>query len=462
MSCTCSPGSTCCCCAGTSIQTPQLITNTQGQPVIAYRTGTWATFKESMLARLSSAAYPALASLKTRDDDDFTIAFLDASAVMLDILSFYQERLANESYLRTAQQLQSLTSLSQLIGYQPAPGISASVYLAFTLKTAPGISSDPTAPPITIPAATQTQSIPGQGQTPQTFETSAPIPAKADWNALSVLAALPWTPSSAKGMYLAGTATQLNAGDLILMLGARATDSSSNDWTAMFLTSVTADTANSRTWITWSSPLPSAASLTSTSPLLYAFRQRAALFGYNAIDPNLLDQSQTGYGSEYFSGGDWPDMNLSNTIDFDSDLVLQDRHQWLGGAHADHHHHQLAHHIPFLRLIQLFDRGTAPPREPAHIPSAFQRNCRYRCRHHSHQQPRPLPGQQRHRGLAHAISALRRRSPASLLTPQPTSLPMRRAKPLPLRRPICSRPLCSRSIIRSTERCSTYRRCGPT
>jgi hypothetical protein len=295
-----------------------LITNTQGQPVIAYRTGTWATFKESMLARLSSAAYPALASLKTRDDDDFTIAFLDASAVMLDILSFYQERLANESYLRTAQQLQSLTSLSQLIGYQPAPGISASVYLAFTLKTAPGISSDPTAPPITIPAATQTQSIPGQGQTPQTFETSAPIPAKADWNALSVLAALPWTPSSAKGMYLAGTATQLNAGDLILMLGARATDSSSNDWTAMFLTSVTADTANSRTWITWSSPLPSAASLTSTSPLLYAFRQRAALFGYNAIDPNLLDQSQTGYGSEYFSGGDWPDMNLSNTIDFDS------------------------------------------------------------------------------------------------------------------------------------------------
>ena len=62
-----------------------------------------------MLARLSSADYPALAPLKTRDDDDFSIALLDATAVVLDILTFYQERLANESYLRTATQLHSLT-----------------------------------------------------------------------------------------------------------------------------------------------------------------------------------------------------------------------------------------------------------------------------------------------------------------------------------------------------------------
>ena len=51
---------------------------------------------------------------------------------MLDILTFYQERLANESYLRTATQLDSLTQLSRLIGYQPSPGIAASTYLAFT------------------------------------------------------------------------------------------------------------------------------------------------------------------------------------------------------------------------------------------------------------------------------------------------------------------------------------------
>ena len=334
MSCTCSSNSACGCCSGTSIQTPQLIANTPGQPAVGYRTGTWAQFKESMLARLSSAAYPALSALKTRDDDDFTIAFLDASAVMLDILSFYQERLANESYLRTAQQLQSLTSLSQLIGYQPAPGVAASVYLAFTLKTIPGAPSDPSAPPIVIPAASQVQSVPAQGQTPQTFETSAPIPAKADWNALPVLAALPWTPNlttgTVSGMYLAGTATQLNPGDLILMLGARATDSSSSDWVVLSLASVTADTANSRTWIAWSDPLPSAAALTSTSPLLYAFRQRAALFGYNAIDPHMLDKTKlTLPSSDFGSNGDWANLNPSSTIDLDASYSKIATNSWV-------------------------------------------------------------------------------------------------------------------------------------
>src|SRR5580693_2409160 len=134
MSCTGTSSCACGCCAGTSVQTPQMETNPPGQSSLTYRAGTWATFKESMLARLSSSDYPALAALKTRDDDDFTIAFLDATSVVLDILTFYQERLANESYLRTAVQLRSLTQLSRLIGYQPAPGIAASVFLAFTLK----------------------------------------------------------------------------------------------------------------------------------------------------------------------------------------------------------------------------------------------------------------------------------------------------------------------------------------
>lgn len=322
MSCSCSSTSTCNCCSGTSIQTPQVITNAPGQPAIVYRTGTWATFKESMLARLSSAQYPALAALKTRDSDDFTIAFLDATSVVLDILSFYQERLANESYLRTAQQLQSLTELSRLIGYQPAPGIAASVYLAFTLKASPNAPIDPTTQPITIPAGTQVQSVPTQGQKPQTFETSAPIPAKADWNALSVLAALPWLPAAGDtGLYLEGTTTQLNPGDLILLIGDNRTNNSyGTDWSTHILTTVTTDTTNNRTWIAWaeSDALITGATLPAQHPKIYAFRQRAALFGYNALDPNLLDQSTTGYGSDFFTGGDWPNMNLSTTIDLDS------------------------------------------------------------------------------------------------------------------------------------------------
>src|SRR5271157_186691 len=185
----------CGCCGGTSVQTPAPRTNLPGLSSVVYRIGTWASFKDSLLARLSSSDYPALAALKTRHDDDFTIAFLDASAMVLDILTFYQERLANESYLRTAGQLQSLIVLSRLIGYQPAPGVSASVYVAFTLKTTPGQAPNPSASAITIPQGTQVQSVPAQGQTPQTFETSAPILAKADWTALPVQTGLPWVPN---------------------------------------------------------------------------------------------------------------------------------------------------------------------------------------------------------------------------------------------------------------------------
>src|ERR1035438_1842229 len=121
MSCDGNSNCTCGCCLGIAVQTAQGEINLPGQSALAYRTGRWATFKDSMLARLSSSDYPALQGLKTRDDDDFSIALMDASAVVLDILTFYQERLANESYLRTATQLSSLTQLARLIDYQPAP-----------------------------------------------------------------------------------------------------------------------------------------------------------------------------------------------------------------------------------------------------------------------------------------------------------------------------------------------------
>src|SRR5208337_1197412 len=186
MTCTGASDCTCGCCSGVAVETPLGEDNRAGLSAIAYRTGVWGTFKNSMLARLSSADYPALAGLKTRDDDDFSIALLDASAMMLDVLTFYQERLANESYLRTATQLRSLTELCRLIGYSPAPGVSASAYLAFTLKTTPG-------------------------QPPQTFETSSDIQAKPDWNSLAVLTTTPWAPAYGnKSLCLAGTSTQLN------------------------------------------------------------------------------------------------------------------------------------------------------------------------------------------------------------------------------------------------------------
>jgi hypothetical protein len=326
----CSGGADCLCgcCGGISVQTPQGESNLPGLSAIACRTGTWASFKESMLARLSSSQYPALAGLKTRDDDDLSIAFLDATAVVLDILTFYQERLANESYLRTATQLYSLTQLSRLIGYQPSPGVAASTYVAFTLRAATGLPPNPNTTAITIPAGTQVQSVPVQGQTPQAFQTSAAIFAKPDWNALPVQTGLPWVPVAGQtSAYLAGTGTQLNPGDAILIVGdERLNNPDSTAWDLCHIVSIQPDTANQRTLITWAEPLgqspvdpaqtnPSAPA--QLNPQVYALRQRAALFGYNALNPQMLTGTTAGVLSQtpsLLNGTDWNFGTASNSF----------------------------------------------------------------------------------------------------------------------------------------------------
>src|SRR5262249_36629350 len=128
----------CECCTGLATQTPAEVANRPGLSAIAYRVGIHSQFKHSLLAQLSTGKLSALAQLQTRADDDFSIALLDAWATVADVLTFYQERIANESYLRTATERRSLLELARLIGYELRPGVAASTYLAFTLEDAPG------------------------------------------------------------------------------------------------------------------------------------------------------------------------------------------------------------------------------------------------------------------------------------------------------------------------------------
>ncbi len=178
----------CGCCAGIQIITPQTEANPPGMSALKYRVGTYATFYESMLARLStltlnipsmdgSAAtqISPLKQLTTREPSDPSIALLDAWAVVADVLTFYQERIANEGYLATATEHRSMLELARLVNYTLRPGVSASVYLAFTVQT--GFSG-------TIPAGTRAQSMPGSGQMPQFFETSADLAVSDAWNDL--------------------------------------------------------------------------------------------------------------------------------------------------------------------------------------------------------------------------------------------------------------------------------------
>src|SRR5688500_14773869 len=119
----------CGCCEGVTVKTPCNIHNRPGLSAIAYRIGEHADFKASMIARLSSADFPK--DLRTRNDRDFSIALLDAWSLVADVLTFYDQYIANECYLRTATERLSIFELARLIGYRPHPGVSASTLLAF-------------------------------------------------------------------------------------------------------------------------------------------------------------------------------------------------------------------------------------------------------------------------------------------------------------------------------------------
>lgn len=210
---------TCGCCA--EGPPDRQIFNRPGLPALSYRVGTYSTFLRRMLARLPSAppsaatsgSTPTLGALTTRAPDDPSMALLDAWATAGDVLTFYQERIANEGYLRTATERRSALELARTIGYELRPGIAASAYLAFTVEDAPG------APGVaSVPAGTRVQSIPAQGQLPQTFETGAAITAKKEWNDLGPRPTQPQVLDvNASSVYLAGTTTNLRVGDLLLL-----------------------------------------------------------------------------------------------------------------------------------------------------------------------------------------------------------------------------------------------------
>ncbi len=251
----------CGCCEGIEVLTPVTIWNRPGLDAITYRAGTWSSFFETTLARISSVSLsipalnatdpPALVwplrGLTTRDISDPAIALLDAWSMVADVLTFYQERIANEGFLRTAMERRSVLELSRLIGYRLRPGVSASVFLAFTLQN--GSTTD-------IPVGTQAQSVPGPGELPQYFETSAVLPARDVWNSLQPRLTRPqlitwdgdavYDARNIDTIYLDGTSTNLNPNDALLFVS----DETSDPAILRRVLTVTPDSDNKRTKIT--------------------------------------------------------------------------------------------------------------------------------------------------------------------------------------------------------------------
>lgn len=314
---------------------PAELYNPPGRRSLSFRAGTYASFLEGMLARMQQQALRSgpskgrspLALLNVGGESNVALALLKAWAVVGDVLTFYQERIINEGYIRTATEPRSWLALVRTVGYKPDPGLAATTYLAFTVrdtKTSParvsipagtGVMSTPKQPP---PGAQQTSA-----QQPQTFETAEGIVARAEWNALT-----PYVPTATVAqeiytgttlVYLAGVTTRLKPGATVLLVG----DAGSPPAAQFLLRTVASaetDAKNGYTVVTLQ-PASDADAVGErlANPEFYAFRQQARLFGYNATQwadapANIRQQYGTPKGGAFLStdgGATWRPRNAS-------------------------------------------------------------------------------------------------------------------------------------------------------
>jgi len=315
----------CGCCAGLEAVTPELEANRPGLSALVYRAGTYATFLESMLARISGIyldvpvsegsgvlqrIFPlnglvlngdkferVSAGLSTRELDDPSIALLDAWATVADVLTFYEERIANEGFLRTATERRSILELARLVGYRMRPGVSSSVYLAFTVSD--GFNG-------IIPAGARAQSIPVAGQKPQPFETYEDLAARDIWNNVKPRLTRPQVITLACGpagqavaidqgtdattrdtLYFDGISTNLKTGDALLIVSGDGVGQQA----FRFAQSVTVQADQKRTEVRLQEPL-----LTLPPGLGGAAQAITAL--HETLDPFITD------ATNIFGGGD--------------------------------------------------------------------------------------------------------------------------------------------------------------
>jgi hypothetical protein len=180
-----------------------------------------------MIARLSTTKVEhdgtessPLSHLTTRELDDPSIALLDGWAMVADVLTFYQERIANEGYLRTATERRSIIELARLVGYRLRPGVAASVWLALTIEKDEKVRIEP--------YEVRAQSVPGPGELPQSFENIEELEARGQWNTLNPRLTRPLNPAALNGktqtadasLYFKGINTGLNENDPLLIVGA--------------------------------------------------------------------------------------------------------------------------------------------------------------------------------------------------------------------------------------------------
>ena len=213
-------------------QDPQVVTNLPGLATIAYRVDDFSGFRRALLRPLAGEV--ALLGWRPAPGD-LGLQLLEWWAYLADILTFYNERIANEDYLRTAELPTSVTDLVALLGYQPRPAIGAVGQVAALRRKARPQE------PVVIPAGFRLSNTATPGVPVQTWEAAAasfsgPSDAKITLQPTPAMLE-PMSGGSLVGsVLLHGTVTGLKPGDELLAI-SKTFPANENDWAKLTVVS---------------------------------------------------------------------------------------------------------------------------------------------------------------------------------------------------------------------------------
>ena len=111
-------------------------------PQVDYTSRDYAAIRDDMIALIPTL----LPEWTNTDASDFGITLIELWAYMGDMLNYYIDRSANEGFISTATQRNSVLSIANLLGYTPSTGTPSTVTLTF---------QNASAVMVTVPALTQ-------------------------------------------------------------------------------------------------------------------------------------------------------------------------------------------------------------------------------------------------------------------------------------------------------------------
>lgn len=169
--------------------------------------GLLSDWRRSLLAAVGRES--DLDDWRARETGDLGLMVVEMAAYVFDVASFYDQRVANESYLHTARLIGAQRQLVALLGYVPRPAIGSSVWLAAEANGSRVVH---------LPAGTAFRSGEFDGNPPQLFELEATTAIDARINKLDVQRVRATTlPSPLAYLLARSVSVRVRAGDRLLL-----------------------------------------------------------------------------------------------------------------------------------------------------------------------------------------------------------------------------------------------------